>query len=191
VGGLGTFNGTLVDGPVWTADGVDFDGSNDRITLPNGSFGTGDSATSIWAFLKNETIGTRMTALSTGNLNISTDGPSLESPADGISDSSNMAFTATPNSFPASTDWKSLFLGNTSLGFSGKNGGTVTQYTLNNTLNKSGASSSIGAMGDPQGFYFDGLMAVVIRIDATPTTTLNSQIYSLYKSTLGTGITFP
>ena len=32
LGGLGTFNGTLVNGPTWGADGVTFDGSNDLIT---------------------------------------------------------------------------------------------------------------------------------------------------------------
>jgi len=34
LGGLGTYNGTLVNGPTWGADGIDFDGSNDRIDLP-------------------------------------------------------------------------------------------------------------------------------------------------------------
>jgi hypothetical protein len=34
LGGLGTFNGTLVNGPTWGVDGVNFDGSNDRIDLP-------------------------------------------------------------------------------------------------------------------------------------------------------------
>ena len=32
LGGLGTFNGTLVSGPTWGVDGVVFDGSNDVIT---------------------------------------------------------------------------------------------------------------------------------------------------------------
>jgi hypothetical protein len=45
LGGLGTFNGTLVNGPTWGTDGVVFDGVNDCITtayvIPNGaaSFG--------------------------------------------------------------------------------------------------------------------------------------------------------
>jgi hypothetical protein len=32
LGGLGTFNGTLVSGPTWGVDGIIFDGSNDVIT---------------------------------------------------------------------------------------------------------------------------------------------------------------
>lgn len=34
LGGLGTFNGTLVNGPTWGSDGVAFDGSNDRLITP-------------------------------------------------------------------------------------------------------------------------------------------------------------
>jgi hypothetical protein len=34
LGGLGTFNGTLTNGPSWTADGITFDGSNDYIITP-------------------------------------------------------------------------------------------------------------------------------------------------------------
>jgi len=32
LGGLGTFNGTLVNGPTWGVDGITFDGNNDHIT---------------------------------------------------------------------------------------------------------------------------------------------------------------
>jgi hypothetical protein len=32
LGGLGTFNGTAVGGPAWTADGMSFDGVNDYVT---------------------------------------------------------------------------------------------------------------------------------------------------------------
>ena len=31
LGGLGTFNGTLTNGPTWGVDGIIFDGSNDYI----------------------------------------------------------------------------------------------------------------------------------------------------------------
>ena len=34
LGGLGTFKGTLTNGPIWTAAGVSFDGSNDYIITP-------------------------------------------------------------------------------------------------------------------------------------------------------------
>lgn len=192
LGGLGTFNGTLVNGPTWGVDGIDFDGNNDRMTLSNGSFGTGNAATSIWAFLKNETNAARMVALSQGNNNNPTDAFSLESPFfEEINDSANIAFTESTIA-AKSTAWKSLFIGNTSAGFRGKDGGTVTEFSLNNALNKSGNSCAIGAFGNPEGVApFDGLIAAVIRIDATPTTTLNGQIHNLYKQTLGIGLGLP
>ena len=34
LGGLGTFNGTLTNGPTWTTDGVSFDGTDDFIITP-------------------------------------------------------------------------------------------------------------------------------------------------------------
>ena len=192
LGGLGTFNGTRVNGPAWANDGIDFDGSDDRITLPNESFGTGNAATSIWAFLKNETNAVRMIALSQGNNNTSTDGFVIASPTStAINDVVNIAFTE-GNIAAKSTVWKSLFLGNTSAGFSGKDGGTVTQFALSNTLNKTGTSCAIGAFGNPAGTApFDGLIAAVIRINATPTTTLNGQIHTLFRDTLGQGLGLP
>jgi hypothetical protein len=193
LGGLGTFDGTLTNGPTWGADGIDFDGSNDRITLPNASFGTGNAATSIWVFLKNETNAARMVALSQGNNNTATDAFALQSPdVTATNDTVNIAFTPANNIAAKSTVWKSLFIGNTSSGFSGKDGGTVTQFALSNALNKTGASCAIGGFGDPAGVApFDGLIAAVIRIAATPTTTLNGQIYTLCKQTLGTGLGLP
>ena len=192
LGGLGTYNGTLVNGPTWGVDGIDFDGSDDRVTLPNGSFGTGNVATSIWAFLKNETNAARMIALSQGNNNTSTDAFALESPSTLVTnDSANIAFTSN-NIAAKSTAWKSLFVGNTSAGFAGKDGGTVTEFALNNVLNKSGTNCAIGAFGNPAGLApFDGLIAAVIRINATPTTTLNGQIHTLYKTTLGLNLSLP
>lgn len=192
LGGLGTFNGTLVNGPTWGANGIDFDGSNDRITLPNGSFGTGNAATSVWAFLKNETNAVRMVVLSQGNNNANTDAYSLEPPSiNATNDVANMAFTGSVIA-AKSTAWKSLFMGNTSAGFGGKDGGTVNEFALNNALNKSGIACAIGAFGEPAGVApFDGLIAAVIRINATPTTALNGQIYNLYKTTLGNGLGLP
>jgi hypothetical protein len=192
LGGLGTFNGTLTNGPVWDSAGLDFDGSNDRVALPNGSFGTGNAATSIWAFLKNDTNAVRMIALSHGNNNSATDSFSLESPnSAAINDAASVAFTGSTIA-AKSTAWKSLFMGNTTAGFRGKDGGTVTQFSLNNALNKTGESCAIGAFGDPTGAApFDGKIAAVIRINATPTTQLNGDIYTLYKNTLGTGLGLP
>jgi hypothetical protein len=82
--------------------------------------------------------------------------------------------------------------GNTNLGFRGKDGGAVSSFSLSNTLNKTGTSCAIGAFGNPAGVApFDGLISAVIRINDIPTTQLNSNVYNLYKSTLGNGLGLP
>ena len=35
LGGLGTFNGTLISGPAWTANGLTFDATNENVQLPD------------------------------------------------------------------------------------------------------------------------------------------------------------
>jgi len=189
LGGLGTvgqYDGTLVNGPTWNPDGIYFDGSNDRVTLPAGAFGTGNTATTIISFLKNETNSSRGIFLSQGNNNVGTDAFSLASPdSTATTDSVGIAFT--DQAIATKTlSWKSLLMGNTTLGFYGKNGGTVASFSLANSLNKSGNNCAFGSFGDPAGVApFNGYAGLVIRINATPTTQLNSDIYNLYVSTLG------
>jgi hypothetical protein len=195
LGGLGTvgqYDGTLVNGPTWNPDGIYFDGSNDRVTLPTGAFGTSNTATSIIAFLKNETYASRGIFLSQGNNNVGTDAFALGSP-DSTTSTDGVGIAFTDRTIATKTlSWKSLLIGNTSLGFYGKDGGTVTSFSLSNALNKSGNSCVIGSFGDPLGVApFNGYAGLVIRINATPTTQLNSDIYNLYKTTLGTGLGLP
>ena len=192
IGGLGVFNGTMINAPTWGINGINFDGIDDRITLPNNSFGTGSTPTSILAFLKNDTFAARQIVLSQGNNNLSTDGFALESPFFNLAtDAVSIAFTSSTIA-ARSLSWKSLMIGNTNIGFTGKDGGTVSSFSLSNTLNKTGTSCAIGAFGSPAGVApFDGLISAVIRIDNIPTTQLNSNVHNLYKSTLGSNLGLP
>jgi hypothetical protein len=191
LGGLGNFDGTMINGANWTSDGINFDGIDDRITLPNNSFGTGSNPTSILAFLKNDTFAARQIVLSQGNNNSNTDAFTIESPSGVVNDAVSIAFTSSTIA-ARSLSWKSLMVGNTNLGFRGKDGGAVSSFSLSNTLNKTGTSCAIGAFGSPAGVApFDGLISAVIRINDIPTTQLNSNVYNLYKSTLGNGLGLP
>ena len=192
IGGLGVFNGTMINAPTWGINGINFDGIDDRITLPNNSFGTGSNPTSILAFLKNDTFAARQIVLSQGNNNSSTDGFALESPFFNLAtDVVSIAFTSSSIA-TKSLSWKSLMIGNTNIGFTGKDGGTVSSFSLSNTLNKTGTSCAIGAFGSPTGVApFDGLISAVIRIDNIPTTQLNSNVHNLYKLTIGFNLGLP
>jgi len=191
LGGLATLNGTLTSpsGPTWGTDGIIFDGVNDAIDLPNGSLGTGNTATSILAFFK-PTGATLSVVVGSGELfNQSTNLYHLKARGSGGDDSATMAFTDGPIA-AGDTTFKSLFQGNTTLGFKGKNGGTVTSFVLNFALNKVAVNSAIGYYPiNPQ--YFTGTISAIVRISATPSTQLNSDVYSLYKTTLGDGLGLP
>jgi hypothetical protein len=191
LGGLSAANGTLTSpsGPTWGTDGIIFDGTNDAIDLPSGVLGTSNTATSILAFLK-PTGATLGVVVGSGELvNQTSNLYHLKARGSGGDDFATMAFT--DSSIAAGdTTFKSLFQGNTTLGFKGKNGGTVTSFSLNFSLNKVGANSAIGYYA-VNGQYFTGTISAVVVISATPSTQLNSDVYSLYKTTLGTGLGLP
>jgi hypothetical protein len=189
LGGLGIFNGTLTNGPTWGTDGITFDGTNDRIALPNNSFGTGNSPMSAFCFFKPVSTAAKGTLWATGNGFVATDvmGPNINDTGNDVA-----AIAYTSSTIAASdTTMRSILCGNTSLGFKGKNGGTVTSFTLSNALNKGGSSCGIGCLTTPTQDFFAGFISAVIRFDQTPTTQLNSDVYTLYKNTLGTGLGLP
>jgi len=189
LGGLATFNGTLTNGPTWGAEGVVFDGVNDRIALQDGAFGTGTSATSIFCILKTTSTATKSTPISTGDGNVNAAVVGLNLNSVGF-DVGFVTYTG-QNIAAESTDYKCLLVGNTNLGFTGKNGGTVNSFTPGVTLTKPGNFVSIGSLGNPVQEFFVGTISAVIRFSQTPTTQLNSDIYTLYKNTLGTGLGLP
>jgi hypothetical protein len=197
LGGLATFNGTLTSpsGPTWGSDGIVFDGVNDGIDLPSGALGTGNTTTSFLAFLQPTGASLECVFGSgslTGSPPVAQNYFHLKARGSGGDDFATMAFT--DSSIAAGdTTFKSLFQGNTTLGFKGKNGGTVTSFSLSNTLNKVGDNSAIGYLAASSALpqYFTGTISAVVRINATPSTQLNSDVYSLYKTTLGTGLGLP
>jgi hypothetical protein len=189
LGGLSASNGTLTNGPTWGSDGIVFDGVNDYITLSDNTFSSGNLAESFLGFLKpNGGTGSVIVGQGDPSGNPNVNYYHLKAGATG-NDLATMAFT--DSAIAASdTSWKSLFQGNTTLGFKGKNGGALTSFSLSNSINKTGKNCLIGAF-PTFGGYFQGTISAVIKIDATPSTQLNSDVYSLYKTTLGDGLGLP
>jgi hypothetical protein len=186
LGGLVTLNGTLVNGPTWGTDGVVFDATTKHISLPNNAFGAGNAPTALWAVYKNDSGASRMFVLRSGALT-STDSMLIESPQFFAQRRMNVAFTTGPTFGFNTTDFVSTLLGNTDKGFGGFNGGTVTEFTLSNVLNKSGTVNLIGSTNES----IIGRVSIVVRIAATPSTQLNADLHNLYKQTLGTGLGLP
>ena len=189
LGGLSASNGTLTNGPTWGSDGIVFDGVNDYITLSDNTFSSGNLAESFLGFLKpNGGTGSVIVGQGDPSGNPNQNYYHLKAGATG-NDLATMAFTDSVIA-ASDTSWKSLFQGNTTLGFKGKNGGALTSFSLSNSINKTGKNCFIGAF-PAFGGYFQGTISAVIKIDATPSTQLNSDVYSLYKTTVGTGLGLP
>jgi hypothetical protein len=188
LGGLSASNGTLTNGPTWSADGVVFDGSNDYITLGTGAFSSGNSAESFLGFFQ-ATGGSGTVILGQGQVSGAANNYYHLKAGSTGNDLATMAFTDSVIA-ASDTSWKCLFQGNTTLGFKGKNGGALTSFSPSNSINKTGNNCSIGAF-PLFGGYFQGTISAIIKIDATPSTQLNSDVYSLYKTTLGTGLGLP
>ena len=190
LGGLGRYHGTLTNNPTWGADGMNFNGTTQYVALPDNSFGVGNNPCSVFAFSKNNSIATRQVVLSEGDSNNSTSGFTLESPNTDGNIGTGMAWTNNVVS-AASISWQGVLIGNTSVGYRGKNGGSFGSFTLNNTLNKTGLNCGIGVMVQPRLGYFNGDVSLVATIAITPTSDLNTAIYNLYKNTLGQGLSLP
>ena len=166
LGGLGTFNGTLVSGPTWGADGVVFDGSNDVITTSlTTQFTDFDKnfATGFWlgkAFVNNQAGG--------GVREGSTPFGRYVSCQEGV--------------------YNTLFStrGGTTHSIYKNGSSTVATGTVASTA-LSSDSVSFGGSGN---FLFGTISFTLISNQSFNSSTVDS-IYTLYKTTLGQGLGLP
>jgi len=170
---------------------VDFNGSNHFLNLPNNSMGAGTAPMMAFAFYKNDNLSSRHSIFSAGDNASATDAMVVQSPNAGLVNTEiGICFTGR-NPSSASTDWECILMGNTTLGFYAENGGTVTSFTLNNSISKSGLYCGIGATIEPAGNYFDGKLHSFFIYHETPTTQRFSDIYNAVKSGIGSGLGLP
>jgi hypothetical protein len=190
LGGLGTFNGTLTNGPTWGADGVDFDGTNDHILTGN-SFNT---AKVIYVSYKNR--GSTLAAVC-GNYNFNgTNETGYELLHNG-SNSPEMRFYTTTNNGRLSSvncnDGNFHFAmgitDNTASQISvDGTTGTFTNLTnpprLDSTLN-----FAIGSRPFLSNIPINAIISFVAIMDLY--TTQFDSVRTLYKTTMGTGLGLP
>ena len=189
LGGLGTFDGTLVNSPTWGADGVSFDGATaQHITTPldvaglrkftamvatdPGTYSNLDAMLGVW-----------------GTTNYLAMRRSSATSIDFIVSSGGTKVLATSG---RSEDWRVYGWGtqgvNTIATESGAQIAThafVPDQTGSQTLN-------IGILVTPTNSPYNGVIAwVMFTKDAELTTAQQLSVYTLYKSTLGTGLGLP
>lgn len=203
LGGLGSFNGTLTNGPSWTTTGISFDGANDFIEIPNPQQSTALSAFSIWSvFDSNQTNGRLL--FGSYNLTGASVGPTMwagNSPLLGGS-ATDLRIDLTVSGSSASVgsglvngntgNWQTGFVGwsGAEVGISA-NGGTrgVTARTPSTIWNNNTTWRMGARISNASYFIGDQAMNLYANIYLTPTQAVN--LRNLYVSTLGAGLGLP
>lgn len=193
LGGAGTFNGTLTNGPTWSTDGVVFDGVNDYImtsfSLANGpaSFGFASKATAITgnhAVLSQDNLTNRKM-----NLYHTT------------AASNKVRFEANLNGAMGNridlngTDSLNFIFGQAShdgTNFYGQgNNGTIQSVSGSGTMQGTGANLVFGTRSEVFApLLFSGTIAFQYVISSSVNANFTN-LYTLYKTTLGLGLDLP
>jgi hypothetical protein len=190
LGGLGTYNGTLTNGPTWGASGITFDGVDDY--LPTG-YTSGLSQFSAFSIATpNSTAGVQE------EFSKDDQGSNRDWVILGALSGYNQAFiwdasqTLRQNTGPlAGLVSRLLCLRASSTVYKfRRNNESDTPGTLG-TINQSSANITIGARAGGGGLYFSGIVSAGILFNTVLSDSDTSSIYTLYKTTLGTGLGLP
>jgi hypothetical protein len=180
LGGLGTFNGTLTNGPTWGTDGVLFDGVNDYIGTGLGSIKNGNTSFHGFTVCSSSTIsGTRIAlrlfphwlGIQSGLIKISTDGAEEISTSLTANTFSGISINQNGSSLQLVKDGTSIGTTPSSVALSGS-GITIASYT--------------GSI-----LFWEGTISTSIFFNVSLSTSSASALYSLYKTTLGQGLSLP
>ena len=197
LGGLGTFNGTLVGGPTWAADGVTFDGTNDYINAPSVNF---PASFTFFLTHKNNagakaskpiigtTSGTFETNLHFGHTNVGTVYGVLWAQATAQQLGYNSSIAS-----PALGSFESAAFGYI-LGSSDftKNGGSFSTRVSDPTTALLAEQKTLQIGGNTQNSqYFNGQIPFASFISQKITEPQHAALYTLYKDTLGQGLGLP
>ncbi len=194
LGGLGTYNGTLTNGPTWGTDGVDLDGINDFIATSIGNIyssgisiliGFNSDNIEIIPFtclLSNQqalspfpTFDIRRQSGTTINVSVAIAGTERNLALGSVINGVNYLTGFSHNNSTA----RSFFDGSQIA--TGSFSGAVSNSTNNLTLGKNPAFQR----------NFDGKIFFAMAANVGVTESQHSSIYTLYKTTLGTGLGLP
>jgi len=180
LGGLITTNGTLTNGPTWGTDGITFDGINDYISIPFASKSSYSNFNFGGIFMASANDGTRISIQS-------------NTPWIGVFSASIIGADDTG----ASVSLGSYSLNSYLSANYNKNGTTNTIYrdgsskgTFTGSVGLDANPIYIGAYA-PNAFYWSGKISIGYFFSTSLTATENANFYTLYKTTLGTGLGLP
>ena len=188
LGGLGTYNGTLTNGPTWGADGITFDGTDDYLLT---GYTSGLSQFSAFSIAKSNSNAGVQYEFSKDDVGINRDWGIL-----GDLGGFNQAFLFNPilrQVGGAASDLVIRMLcmrASSSVYKFRKNNGADSNGTTG-TLTQTSANLTIGARAGGGGTYFNGIVSTSILFNTALSDSDTSSIYTLYKTTLGAGLGLP
>jgi len=190
LGGLGVFNGTLINGPTWQAGGIVFNGTTQYIDT---AFTTALSEYSVFSTTEVTASGSRRWEFAKDNVVARQFGLYQEStPADVKFYQSNSAGVTVTTGDAFTSSYKTQCL----------RGGTgINKFRRNNGSDTNGPTGTVtvatvlfrmGALGTAVASnFFLGKMAGTIIFNTALTDAQTSAVYALYQSSLGAGLGLP
>lgn len=189
LGGLGSYNGTLTNGPTWGEDGVIFDGSNDYI-LGSSSISTNNTATIFYCGIHATMTGSQkavnINRIEIGKAEAASFGieaTQLVSPFSTVGRSSTISgfgsgvrYTATGVYIPSSTTMIRFYNGASKQTNGGATYGTFSADAI-----------YIGTRGIGNS-HFNGTISVAVYLNSALSDSNVSSLHTLYKNTLGQGL---
>ena len=197
LGGLGVYNGTLTNGPAWTADGLTFDATNEYVALPSAS-SLQNTLSAIVAFKPdNNAFNQRLVEYSSATdkyASLAFDGQNFS----GITQGNKLNTTRSGLLSQNQNGSRLLSLGTWRTSAFGQDDSSDSIY-VNGALDAAGARTGLTARnptGDASIREIFGASAAMTGAFAATSTTKWSDaqvaaLHSLYKSTLGTGLSLP
>jgi hypothetical protein len=187
LGGLGTFDGTLTNGPVWGVNGITFDGSNDFVTAQP----TTVTTSQCFGLVHDNTTDTGTATMSVSESIVSQTELRLRPNGDlAIHSAASWAQSAVTGSFSRSgfglyaASWDSD-AGQAFVQRNATANAAVARTYTGTTSNR------VYIMSGPSTQYTAGVASFVFLINAKMNSTASVAFYTLYKSTLGTGLGLP
>jgi hypothetical protein len=189
IGGLGTYDGTLTNGPTWGTGGITFDGVNDSIPT---TFTTGLSELTAFSVANSSSTNT--------NLEFAKDDQGSNREFAIFSQSGNAIRFLVVNSAGLTTPVAGAYTNGVIRASIGRASSSVAKTRLNNGSDVSGTSGvltqgtavlTIGARSGSAGAFFPGTMSATILFNKALTDSETSSMYTLYSTTIGSGLGLP
>ena len=195
LGGFGTYNGTLTNGPTWGTDGVVFDGVNDFIATSLGNVYS--SGISILAGFNADNIQATPFHCIVSNTQVLSPFPTFDiRRQSGTTINVSLAIAGTDRllalgSVSNGVNYFAGFSHDNSTARSFFDGSQIATGSFSGAADTSANNLTIGNNPSFAGRNFDGKIFFIMAANIGVTESQHSSLYTLYKTTLGQGLGLP